>query len=144
MKAEQSVVYILDCSGSMGEFGKLALARASLAATLRRQPDSLRFQVISYNSTARHLFPGGCATIAANLALAEAGLARLEAAGRSNHFEALRVAAGLRPDIIVWLTDADDLQPDRLKPILAGVGKAVSVYVAEVTARGVNGPRELR
>jgi hypothetical protein len=53
MKPEQSIVYILDCSGSMGEFGKFDVARASLLATLSRQPATLHFQVIPYNNTAR-------------------------------------------------------------------------------------------
>jgi Mg-chelatase subunit ChlD len=144
MKPGQSVVYILDCSGSMGEFGKLDMARSALIATLRRQPDTLRFQVIPYNSNARLLVPGGMSTIAVNVGLAEAKLVKLEAVGRSNHAEAIRIAVELRPEAIVWLTDADDLSAAKLKPIIGRAGKPIPIYLAEVTARGVGTPREFR
>jgi hypothetical protein len=144
MKPGQTVVYILDCSGSMGEFGKLALARSTLLATLQRQPEGVRFQIIPYNSNARLLLPGGYASMTANLAPVEGLLAKLVAAGRSNHTDALRVAIGLRPEAIVWLTDADDLSATKLKPVLNGAGKPTPVYVAEVSARGVGSPKELR
>ncbi|HEV3439632.1 MAG TPA: vWA domain-containing protein [Gemmata sp.] len=144
MKPGQSVVYVLDCSGSMGEFGKLALARAALIATLYRQPEEVRFQVILYSSTVRQLLPGGLLAIAANVRSAETKLATLEPAGRSNHTEALRMAVGLRSDAIVWLTDANDLSAAKLKPILNEAGKPISVYVAEVTVHGVGDPQALR
>jgi hypothetical protein len=141
MKPGQVVVYALDCSGSMGEFGKLAAAKAALAATLRRQPGEVRFQVVAYNSTARAVLPGGAVPAsAANVAAAEAALAALTAAGRSDHREGLRAAAALRPDVVVLLTDADDLSAAALKPVLAGK----PVCVARVTAAGAGPPRELR
>jgi hypothetical protein len=143
-KPDQTVVYILDCSGSMGEFGKLALARAALIATLYRQPEGVRFQIILYNSTVRQFLPGGLVPVTANLRAVETRLALLEAAGRSNHSEALRLAVGLRPDVIVWLTDADDLSPAQLKPLLNGASKQLRVYVANVAAGGVGNPVELR
>ncbi len=144
MKPGQSVVYILDCSGSMGEFGKLDMARSALMATLRRQPETLHFQVIPYNSNARLLLPGAWSTISGNLALTENRLARLEATGRSNHAEALRVAVTLRPEAIVWLTDADDLSAAKLKPIISGAGKPIPIYMSTVSARAVGTPQELR
>lgn len=145
MKAGQTVVYVLDCSGSMGEFGKLTLARAALVNTLRRQPTDLRFQVLAYNGAARSVLPGLCvAASAANITAAEAGLANLRATGRSNHVEAVRAAAALRPDVIVLLTDAEDLTLAAFKSALAGVGKSVPVCVARVTADGVSAPRELK
>jgi hypothetical protein len=145
MRAGQTVVYVLDCSGSMGEFGKFDAARAALVATLRRQPEAVRFQVIAYNSTARPLVPGGCAAASAeNIARAEAALAGLKAAGRSNHAEAVRSGAALRPDVILILTDADDLHITALKPALAVAGKPVVVCVAKATADGVGEPKEVR
>ncbi|MBA4067339.1 MAG: hypothetical protein C0501_27245 [Isosphaera sp.] len=141
MKPGQVVVYVLDCSGSMGEFGKLAAAKAALAATLRRQPGEVRFQVVAYNSTARALLPGRAVPAsAANVAAAEAALADLAAAGRSDHREGVRAAAALRPDVVILLTDADDLSAAALKPVLAGR----PVCVARVTAAGAGPPRELR
>jgi hypothetical protein len=143
MKPGQTIVYALDCSGSMGEFGKFAAARDALVATLRRQPGQVRFQVICYNSTARAVLPGGCvAATAAYIAAAEAGLATLSPSGRSNHAEAVRTAANLRPDVILLLTDAQDLSAAKLRPAPAGAG--TPVWVARVAADRVGPPGELR
>jgi len=145
MTPGQSVVYVLDGSGSMGEFGKFAAARAALVATLRRQPEGVRFQVIAYGSTARPLFPGGCVPATpANVAAAEAKLLALEPAGRSNHAEAVRLAAGLRPDVILLLTDADDLSAAQFKSALAAAGKPIPVCVAKATPYNVGTPQQLR
>lgn len=135
MKAGETVVYVLDCSGSMGEFGKFAAARDSLVATLRGQPKEVRFQVVAYNTTARALVPGTTVpATAANVAAAEARLAGLSASGRSNHAEALRAALALRPKAIVVLTDAE----------FAPGATSCPVFLARVTADGVGPPRELR
>jgi hypothetical protein len=145
MTPGKTVVYVLDCSGSMGEFGKLAVARAALAATLRQQPGEVRFQVVAYNTTARALLPGACVPAsAANRDAAEGELAKLVAVGRSNHAEAVRLALTLRPDIVVLLTDAEELSAASFKIAFAGVGKPVPVFVAKVTGAGVAEPRELK
>jgi hypothetical protein len=146
LKPGQVVVYVLDCSGSMGEFGKLALARAALVATLRGQPEGVRFQVISYNSTARAVLPGTMTLPAtsANVSAAEAKSLALEANGRSDHAEAVRVATRYRPDVILLLTDAKELSLAQFKPALASAGKPILLSVATVTAAGVGTPQELR
>ena len=55
LAAGQTVVYVLDCSGSMGAAGKFDAARAALVATLAQQPPTVRFQVIVYAGTAKPL-----------------------------------------------------------------------------------------
>jgi hypothetical protein len=146
MQPGQTVVYVLDCSGSMGEFGKLELARAALLATLRAQPDGVRFQVIAYNSTARPLAgnTGSVPATPANVAAVGDRLLTLEAKGRSSHSEAIRAAARFRPDVVVLLTDAEGLTLAQFKSALAPAGKAVAVYVAKATASAVGTPQELR
>lgn len=145
MKAEQTVVYVLDCSGSMGEFGKLAVARAALVSTLRKQPADVRFQVLAYSSATKPLVSGPFATAsAANIASAETALSALKASGRSNHVEAVRAALALRPDVVVVLTDAEELTAAALKAVLGVAGKPVPVCVARVTADGVGVPREVK
>ncbi len=140
MTEGHSVVYVLDCSGSMGAFGKLEAARSALIATLRRQSGGVRFQVIIYNSVTRMVLPGGCvAATPANIAAIEAGLANLTPSGKSNHSEAVRAAHALRPDVIVVLTDADELLSNRFK-----VPTGPPVCVAQVTADGVGQPRQIR
>lgn len=145
MKPGQTVVYVIDCSGSMGEFGKLALARAALLATLRGQPEGVRFQVIAYNNSARVV--SGAGTISAtpaNVAAAETSVLALESTGRSNHAAAVRLAVQARPDVILLLTDADDLALAPLKAALAGANKPMALYAAKVAATGIQSPQELR
>ena len=71
-------------------------------------------------------------------------LATLEARGRSNHLAAIRAALAFQPDVILMLTDADDLSAAATKPVLASSPKPVLVCVGQVAAEGVQRPRELK
>jgi hypothetical protein len=144
LDAGKTIVYVIDCSGSMGEFGKLARAHAALLATLRGQKESVRFQVVAYNSTARALLPGAVPATATNVEAAATRLVDLEAKGRSNHAEAVRIAMQYRPDVILLLTDANDLSLAHFKAALAGAGRPVAICLASVTPAGVGSPHELR
>lgn len=147
MRAGQTVVYVIDSSGSMGAGGKLGAAQAALGATLAQQSEAVRFQVIVYEGTAGPLLPSGAVALPAtaeNVRAATAKLAALVARGRSNHPRALRAALNFRPDVIVWLTDADDLTAAVLKSILRSDERSVPVCLALVTADGVQPLRELK
>ncbi len=146
-KPGQTVVYVLDASGSMGAGGKFDAARAALVATLMQQPATVRFQVIVYDSTARPVLASDGTALAAtdaNVRAVTTKLAMLEPRGKSNHLVAVRAALGFRPDVIVLLTDADDLTAAAIKPVLATESKPVAVCVGLVTAGGVRSPRELK
>jgi hypothetical protein len=147
LKPKQTVVYVLDGSGSMGAAGKFDAARAALVATLRQQPAAVRFQVIVYAGGAVPLLASdrrGLPATAANIKLAEEKLAALEARGRSNHLEAIREALAFGPDVILILTDADDLAPAPLRRLLAGASRPVLVCAGRVTPEGVERPREVK
>ncbi len=144
LKPGQTVIYLLDSSGSMGAGGKFDAARAALVATLAQQPATVRFQVIVYDSAARPLLPSTLLATDANVRDATAKLAPLEPRGKSNHSVAVRAALGCHPDVIVLLTDADDLTAAALKPVLATAAKPAPVCVGLVTAEGVRAPRELK
>jgi hypothetical protein len=146
LKPGQSIVYVLDCSGSMGEYGRLARAKAVLMATLERQRTGVRYQVVLYNSVAWYVFRGGLVGAKdENLAICERHFMQLEARGRSNHAEAVRMAANLQPDLIVMLTDAHDLPVARLGSIVTQTaGKPVPLHVAHVVPGGVEPPKQLR
>ena len=140
-----TVVYVLDCSGSMGAAGKIDRARAALGATLRLQGDGTRFQVIVYAGTAKPLLAtGAVAAGAGNVRMAIEKLEPLEARGKSNHLDAIRCALGFHPDVIVVLTDADDLTRAALKPLLATMPRPVLVCVGRVTTETVQRPQELK
>lgn len=143
LQPQQTVVYVLDCSGSMGASGKFDAARAALVSTLKVQPASVRFQVVVYTGTASPLLAGSGSTLPAteaNVRLAADALAKLDARGKSNHGGAVRAALAFRPDVILLLTDADDLGAAALK----SVAMSVTVCVGQVTATGVQRPRELK
>ena len=59
MKPGQSIVYILDCSGSMGEHGKLDPRPCRSPGDLKSlSPKGVRFQVIVYDCYgSRRFFP---------------------------------------------------------------------------------------
>ena len=116
-----SMVYVLDCSVSMGIDRKLDFARRELIASLRRLPPSVRFQVIAYNDSAKSLIVDG----QRDLLLAEPAIVEkavsllqtLDAAGATNHLAALRRGLDLHPDVLFFLTDADDLKPEVISAI---------------------------
>ncbi|MBX9585250.1 MAG: VWA domain-containing protein, partial [Gemmataceae bacterium] len=147
LAAGQTIVYVLDASGSMGEFGKFDLARKALAATLRRQPEAVRFQVVVYSGRAVVLLPAGsgrCVPATAQNAarMADALLAAGPPAGRSDHAEGLRKALELHPDVVVFLTDADGPPPTAFRGLLRTADPRPAVWVARVTPGEVARPAE--
>ncbi len=144
----QTVVYVLDCSGSMGAAGKFDTARAALAATLKQQPATVRFQIICYAGTAGPLLASNGTGLPANEANVRAAiekLATLEPRGLSDHFGAIREALRrFHPSVILILSDGDDIRPATVKSVLAKEGQSVPVCLGRVTAEGVQNVRELK
>ena len=63
---------------------------------------------------------------------------------RSRVVRAVRVAIQARPDVILMLTDVEDLALGQFKPLLASVGKPIVICVAKVSSSAVGTPRALR
>lgn len=144
---KQVIVYVLDASGSMGEWAKFDAARAALIATLRLQPATVRFQIVIYSGTAAPLFrePECRPATAENIARAIELLESLPApAGRSLHIEGLRTALRFRPDLVLFVTDADDLPASVLRGIVKQSEQAAKLCVSKVTANGVAKPTEVK
>lgn len=133
-----SVVYVLDGSVSMGIDRKLDFARGELIASLRRLPAGVRFQVIVYNGNAetllidgqRDLLPAEPALVARAISI----LQTLGAAGNTNHVAALRRGLNLHPDVLYFLTDADDLKPQEVAAITQRNQRTV-IHTIELTRR---------
>lgn len=131
-----SVVYVLDSSVSMGIDRKLDFARRELIASLRRLPPSVRFQVIDYNDYAeplivdgqRDLLPAEPDIVEKAISLLQA----LKAAGSTNHLAALRRGLDLHPDVLFFLTDADDLKPEVISAITQRNHRSV-IHTIELT-----------
>lgn len=108
-------VYVFDRSGSMGGSGRSALnsAKAELLASLEDLGDTHQFQIIFYNQQPT-IFPlagqEGRLVFAndPNKLRAEQFIRQITADGATSHEDALKAALTLRPDVIFFLTDADE------------------------------------
>jgi hypothetical protein len=76
--------------------------------------------------------------------MAAALLALSAPAGRSDHLKGLQAALDLRPDVVLFLTDADGLPAATLRGMLRQTGKPVTLCVARVGANGVGKPADVR
>jgi hypothetical protein len=139
-----AVVYVIDCSASMGLNGGLSAARRELLASLGRLPGSARFQVIAYNRTAYPLRIAGRSDLvpAADENVRETAefLARLRASGSTNHVEALRRALELGPDVIFLVTDADDLSPEQVRRVTQWNAGRAAIHAIELGGRDDSAP----
>ncbi|HEY2910411.1 MAG TPA: vWA domain-containing protein [Gemmataceae bacterium] len=145
----QAIVYLLDASGSMGEWGKFDAARRALVATLRLQPPNVRYQVVVYAGTATVLLrgaPGECLPATpGNLTRTIAALEALPApAGRSNHVEGLRTALTLHPELVLFFTDGDDLPALALRNVRKQAARPATVCLARVNGDRVEAPLEVK
>jgi hypothetical protein len=120
-------VYVFDRSGSMGGSGEssaLSAAKAELKASLASLGDTHQFQIIFYNDKPT-LFPlaGRTGRLVfgndANKQRAEQFIEGIVADGSTQHEEALNLALRFSPDVIFFLTDADQpaLTPGQLERI---------------------------
>jgi hypothetical protein len=109
----ESVVYVIDRSSSMGLRGALELAKRELLVSLEKLPAQTRFQVIVYNRRAECLrIAGRTDLVAASVENKREVAALLQAVrpeGSTDPLPALRQALVLRPEVIFFLSDADDL-----------------------------------
>jgi hypothetical protein len=138
-----SVVFVIDHSLSMGDGKKLDFARRELIASLRRLPPATRFQVIDYDDSADTLdIDGQRDLLPAEPAIIDKAISHLQmlgAAGKSNHVLALRRGVDLHPDVLYFLTDADDLKSEEVALITQRNQRTV-VHTIELTHRRADAP----
>ncbi len=130
----QSVVYAIDCSGSMATRNSLDVAKRELMASLNQLPPDVQFAVIFYNLNARILtedqgHEGLIAATAANRKQVQSQIAKVTPDGGTNLMSALRTALALKPEVIFFLTDADLMTNGDVDEILAEMGKTRSQNV---------------
>ena len=116
-----SFVYVFDRSDSMGVGGgsPLASAKAQLIASLDDPTEQNQFHIIFYNTTPHTMDLGrrfGGLVFADEWAKAQAKkhVQSITASGGTDHFAALQAGLRLHPDVIFFLTDAD--QPGLTRP----------------------------
>ena len=108
-------VYVFDRSGSMDGHGgaPLAAAKAELIASLSDLGQIHQFQIIFYNEQPRAFNPTGVVGrlvfgTEQNKYLASKFVGSITADGATKHEEALVMALRMVPDVIFFLTDADE------------------------------------
>jgi hypothetical protein len=140
LKAEgYKFVYCLDRSASMGGSGRrsLPLVKAELLASLKHLDTVHQFQIVFYNEQPAVFNPTGMPGRLAfgtdqNKDRARQFLDTIVADGGTDHARALRTAIALRPDVIFFLTDADEprLDAEQLEKI-ARLADGIKIHAIE-------------
>jgi VWA domain-containing protein len=131
------IVYVVDGSGSMGKNGALKAACAELNASARRLPAQAQFQIIIYSSRPQFLlprYPGWLEPTPDMLQTVSQALAGQSPEGKTEHGLALKQAFLLRPDVIFFLTDADDLKPEHLR-LAAELNHGAVIHTIELNTQ---------
>jgi hypothetical protein len=103
--------------------GALALARAALLASLEELPADAKFQIVFYNTAAQPLPGTGSEDLLPadpeTLRRAATSVRAVRAEGNTDHAQALRRGLSLHPDVLFFVTDADDLSLSEVRNVTA-------------------------
>lgn len=108
----QSILYVIDRSFSMHNNRAMERAIQELLRSLQSLGPLMEFQVIFYNTEPILLELPGKGLVRAspgNIERARQQILQVAPKGGTDHVKALRRALDLRPEIIMYLTDADDM-----------------------------------
>jgi len=110
-------VYVFDRSLSMEGSGRspLEVAKAEMIASLDSLGDTHQFQIVYYNEAPLPFNPSGqpgrlAFATEQNKERARRFIGSVTASGRTEHEAALKLAIRMQPDVIFFLTDANDPQ----------------------------------
>jgi Ca-activated chloride channel family protein len=109
------VVFVIDCSASMQNHNAMRSAKAALVASLQSLVDTQQFQVLFYNQQTHLLRLRGTETKLLFATELHKTLARQQISGiqpdlGTDHLPALKLALRLQPEVLFFLTDADEPQ----------------------------------
>ncbi len=109
--------YVFDRSLSMEGSGRspLEVAKAEMIASLDSMDDTHQFQIVFYNETAKAFNPSGqkgklAFATEQNKERARRFIGSIMASGRTEHEAAIKLAIRMQPDVIFFLTDANEPQ----------------------------------
>src|SRR3569623_437644 len=133
-------VYVFDRSASMGDgsASPLASAKRELLRSLDNLSDTNQFQIIFYNDKPSQMnigrqYGGMVFADAQGKEMARRYLGSIMASGATRHAEALEMAIRLAPDVIFYLTDADEpvMNAERLLKLKRLNGGRTSIHTIE-------------
>ncbi|MGH7129711.1 MAG: hypothetical protein ACREIV_14170, partial [Planctomycetaceae bacterium] len=118
-------VYVLDCSGSMTSYNAIRVAKAELIGSLEGLDKNQQFQIVFYNDTPLTMTLRNETRTQlhwatdVNRTLARQYIAGVPADGGTDHMPALRRALAMQPEVLFFLTDAQQpiLTPKNLDEI---------------------------
>ena len=124
-----SVVYAIDCSGSMAMHDSLDVAKRELLQSVDRLSPQTQFGVLVYNLETTILTdadarPGLMDPTKANRASVKSQLAKIDPLGGTDHMTALRAALTMKPEVVYFLTDAELMTNTDVDEILREVGSS--------------------
>jgi hypothetical protein len=115
------IVYVIDRSVSMGPSGKLAWAKEELLNSMGQLPEEGEFQIILFNRSVEVLTAGlGRGLIPATRENKERVAQILKSVlpeGGTQPLPALKRAIALKPDVIFFLTDAEDMSEREVREV---------------------------
>lgn len=129
-------VYVFDRSSSM-EGAPLSSAKRQLLESLASLSSIHQFHIIFFNQQIRHFdLSGGGRRVAfatdRNKKFAERFVGGISADGGTDRLPALRAAIQMRPDVIFFLTDADDPMPISELQEIADLNRRVGVAISTI------------
>ncbi len=146
----QFFVYVIDCSGSMGDELRLARAKAELMRSVQALSWPQRFLVIYFNDRAWPMCDGMPLTASTDSkARLRSWSQQIDADGETDPRGALRMALGMRPDAVYLLTDGEfpegtaaaiaPLNPRRIPVHCIGVSQVADFVQLQAIARESGG-----
>lgn len=122
-----SFAYVIDCSGSMAFKNSLDVAKRELNSSLHQLSPEAQFAIVFYNLQATMFSDprgqkGMMAATPANKARVGVQLSQVLPDGGTDHMVALRSALTLHPEVIFFLTDADQMTSSHVGTIVAEAG----------------------
>jgi len=131
------IVFVVDASSSMGRGGLWQRAARAVTETIDSLPADTSYQVIVYHSRARALMParpGWLGHDADTRRQVSQALHELLPEGKTDHAPALNLALAMRPDVVFFLTDADDLSFELLRQVDAWNHAKAVIHTFELNA----------
>jgi hypothetical protein len=135
----RSVVFVVDRSLSMGLNGALARARQEVLASLSQLSPETSFQVVFYNGQAEVLrIDGRCGFLTRDVETLRAvgqEIQHIVAAGPTDHVRALKTGLSLRPEVLFFVTDADDLTDQQVRELTRLNAHRTAIHAVELSRR---------